>query len=240
MATHALIDASIDSFWAAAGVPCPAPNGRKKKSALPKLPGQGYCQGPKAAVKPKLNEAIGQEFKKVVVEISGREGYNSAALNGVWHFWKVKSGRLAFDREIQLREAADEDSDASPRDLDEDVKTLRLFLFYVPQTDAWIISDSPDLTGNVIADCGPLNEGKDLEQTWRVWDGDGWKEDHNISAEIIGASELGCAMAGLALGMSPLSARGPVANRARRAEQREDPRVPLTARRRTPRQLDSL
>eukprot|EP00435_Cladocopium_sp_Y103_P053685 s1995_g17.t1 len=108
MATHALIDASIDSFWAAAGVPCPAPNGgRKKKSALPKLPqGQGYSQGAKAAVKPKLNEAIGQEFKKVVVETSGREGYNSAALNGLWHFWKVKNGRLAFDREIQLREEA--------------------------------------------------------------------------------------------------------------------------------------
>lgn len=156
-------------------------------------------------MKPKLNEAIGQEFKKVVVEISGRDGYNSAALNGVWHFWKVKNGRLAFDREIQLREEADEDSDASPkRDLEEDVKILRLFLFYVPQTDAWIISDAPDLAGNVIADCGPLNEGKDLEQIWRVWDGDGWKEDHNISAEIIGASELTCLTAGLALGQ-PLS-----------------------------------
>eukprot|EP00435_Cladocopium_sp_Y103_P052066 s1995_g16.t1 len=66
----------------------------------------------------------------------------------------------------------------------------------VPQTDAWIISDAPDLSGNVIADCGPLNEGKDLEQIWRVWDGDGWKEDHNISAEIIGASELTCLTAG--------------------------------------------
>lgn len=29
-------------------------------------------------------------FKKVTVEISGREGYNSAAVNGVWYFWKAR------------------------------------------------------------------------------------------------------------------------------------------------------
>lgn len=27
--------------------------------------------------------------------------------------------------------------------------------FKVAQTDAWIVSDAPDFSGNVIADCGP-------------------------------------------------------------------------------------
>jgi len=246
MATHALIDASIDSFWAAAGVACPAAKGRKSRSAVPKLPqqlGQGYGQGPgqlAKAAKPKVNDALGQEFKKVTVEITGREGYNSAAVNGVWYFWKVKNGRLAFNREIQLDtlEAVDEESDTSPRRETPSPQVLRLFLFYVVQTDAWIISDAADFSGNVIADCGPCQEGSDFDQTWRVWDGDGWKEDDNISAEIHDADILPMSAGScrrLTVG-PPLSARGPPRAALR---PREDHQLPLTSRRRTPRQLDA-
>merc|ERR1719491_1222718 len=42
------------------------------------------------------------EFQRISVEISGREGYNAVAVNGVWSFWRVNSGRLAFRREVEL------------------------------------------------------------------------------------------------------------------------------------------
>ncbi|CAJ1396292.1 unnamed protein product, partial [Effrenium voratum] len=111
-----------------------------------------------------------EEFRKVLVELTGREGYNAAAVNGKWHFWKVKSGRVAFQRELSLEGAAPEGA----------VPSLRLFLFYVPQTDTWIISDAPDASGSVVADCGPVLGGTDLQQSWRVWDGDGWKEETGV------------------------------------------------------------
>eukprot|EP00913_Durusdinium_trenchii_P018691 g17565.t1 len=140
MATRALIDASIDSFWTAAGS-CPA---RKKRPTVPKLPqqlGQGRV---KAAPRPKVEES--HEFKKILVDITGREGFNAVALNGLWHFWKVKSGRLAFQREIQLN------SPDMPRS-DEEAESEEV--------------DAPDFSGNVIADCGP-SEGMDFDQIWRV------------------------------------------------------------------------
>ncbi|CAE7405185.1 unnamed protein product, partial [Symbiodinium necroappetens] len=111
--------------------------------------------------------------------LTGREGHNAAAVNGLWYYWRVKGGRLAFQRQIVLP-SAEEDGDDGPSP-----QLLRLFLYYVPPTDAFVISDSCDATvGSIMADCGPIGEGMDLEQNWRVWDGGGWKEDRNVEAEI--------------------------------------------------------
>ncbi|CAJ1423392.1 unnamed protein product [Effrenium voratum] len=148
-----------------------------------------------------------EEFRKVLVELTGREGYNAAAVNGKWHFWKVKSGRVAFQRELSLEGAAPEGA----------VPSLRLFLFYVPQTDTWIISDAPDASGSVVADCGPVLGGTDLQQSWRVWDGDGWKEDLNISVELSVPESM--SLSGLCV--APATAR---------PREIQEPRQPLSAR----------
>ena len=39
-------------------------------------------------------------FKKIMVNINGREGYNALALNGLWHFWKATSGGPQFSEGI--------------------------------------------------------------------------------------------------------------------------------------------
>jgi hypothetical protein len=66
-----------------------------------------------------------------------------------------------------------------------DVMTARLFLYYSPQVDHWLISDSPEGGGSVTADCGPVGaDGEDLGQHWRVWDGESWRQDRNIHSEV--------------------------------------------------------
>mmetsp|Transcript_71395 Transcript_71395/g.167259 ORF Transcript_71395/g.167259 Transcript_71395/m.167259 type:complete len:255 (+) Transcript_71395:57-821(+) len=252
MATRALIDASIDSFWSAAGVPCPVnPHCRDgKRSASVKLP-KSLSRGRPKPPQPALVEA--EAYKSVSVELSGREGYNSGAVNGRWHFWRVKGGRLAFQRELRL---SDEEEDAaSPSGSDSTKETdepktpkaggasspslLRLFLYYVPQTDAYVISDASDATGSIIADCGPVEAGVELEQNWRVWDGDTWKEDWNVTAEILAPESAAAMMSGLRVLQAPVSARGPPA-----MQEAPWPRAPLSARpvmqTRTSRQLDSI
>lgn len=135
-----------------------------------------------------------QELKQISVELSGREGFNALAVNGVWRFWKVKGSRLAFRRDAELQADQDDGEDAeapSPRETQTAgnegggrTVTVRLYLFYLPQADAWLVSDTPDGSGNIVADCGPVAGAEDLGQHWRVWDGETWKQDRNISAEI--------------------------------------------------------
>lgn len=232
MATRALIDASIDSFWNAAGVPCPTnTHCLEKRSASLKLPkslSQGGSRAPPAA------PAEVDVYKKVTVMLTGREGHNAAAVNGLWYYWRVKGGRLAFQRQIVLP-SAEEDGDDGPSP-----QLLRLFLYYVPPTDAFVISDSCDATvGSIMADCGPIGEGMDLEQNWRVWDGGGWKEDRNVEAEIRVPDTLPLSMSGLRVAAPPSTARG---QRTGGRQEPPLPRAPLTARPavRTPRQLDSV
>lgn len=165
------------------------------------------------------------ELRQVSVELRGREGYNAAAVNGIWRFWRVRGGRLAFTRDVELRVERDDvevtseiDEDADDVDgqgrrrrcggskgLEEDggggsqnttggattgVARVRLFLYFVPQLDTWLISDAPDCgsggtSGTVAADCGPVGkDGTDFCQLWRVWDGEAWREDRNIVAEV--------------------------------------------------------
>ena len=45
-------------------------------------------------------------FKKVTVEISGREGYNSAAVNGVWYFWKARISHF-FGSHLEKKNVSD-------------------------------------------------------------------------------------------------------------------------------------
>jgi len=204
-----------------------------------------------------------EDFKKVCVEIEGREGFNSKAVNGIWRFWKVKSGRLAFRREVRVEspeeeelndaddrnEAIAETSCAEPR---RSTDRICLFLHYVPKTDAWIISDAPDTSGCVLADCGPVGKAMDLEQVWRVWDRDGWKEDRNILAEVKTDDRASSRISGLRLMPSgaqaaPLSSRGRAASQDVHYPEPTAPasaRLPNTARpdvfrALTPRQLDS-
>merc|ERR1712217_82359 len=55
------------------------------------------------------------------------------------------------------------------------------------QIDAWLISDNVDGSGDVIADCGPLDNsrGSDFGAFWRVWDGETWRQDRNVVAEAV-------------------------------------------------------
>lgn len=187
------------------------------------------------------------DFRHVTVELSGREGYNAAAVNGVWRFWKVLGGRLAFRRDAELEASGD----GSPRSPEADVggpvavggATFRLFLFYLPEVDAWLISDSADTLGSVAADCGPVGHGgADLGQHWRVWDGSDWREDRNIVAEVAHGGPRVAALDGLrvaaprhadhgqrAQSQDPRRPREPEAHE-RRARAPESARLPRPAR----------
>jgi len=208
MATRSLIDASIDAFWSVAGKEAQDCYARKqaprKKGDRPPL----ARPAPAAAARDAATVSR-PEFRGITVDISGREGYNMLAVNGVWNFWDVRSGRLCFTRDVEMPPAPiDTDDDASPSSGDAERRDeaieefgssahrssvgaersrrreaeplmVRLYLHYAAQVDAWIISDSVDMSGTVVADCGPTR-GRDLEQPWRVWDGEGWREDRNI------------------------------------------------------------
>lgn len=140
------------------------------------------------------------EFRHVTVELYGREGFNSIAVNGIWRFWRVKDGRLAFRRDVKV-----EGEDAEEEGCSDDTvaattakqagsgqprtASVRLFLFYSSQVDSWLISDSPDTSGTVTSDCGPVGNGEDLSNNWRIWDGERWSEDRNVHAEVALGSE---------------------------------------------------
>eukprot|EP00440_Ansanella_granifera_P030256 gb/GFBE01032873.1/.p1 GENE.gb/GFBE01032873.1/~~gb/GFBE01032873.1/.p1 ORF type:complete len:316 (+),score=42.63 gb/GFBE01032873.1/:1-948(+) len=290
MATRAFVEASIDSFWSAAGVARPAtPQDIKRKhrpphakptagystavaKLPPSLPGpgdksfsgpgasggrrQGYVSSSAGPPRDRVSEAELEDLKQVTVQLQGRDGYNAAAVNGEWRFWKVKNGRLGFRREVVVEVQEEDDADVvdaedgyekapeeAPRaggdgngpELTVAQPALRLFLMYMTQTDAWVISDSPDASGSVIADCGPVGKGgTDLGQNWRVWDGTGWKEDRNITAEIASPGGMPSRLAGLrvvppgAAQTAPLSARARTHSQEPRAGYEQ--RAPLSAR----------
>jgi len=173
MATRGLVEASLDAFWSAAG---PA-RVRKPGAGLQKRFGR-RPQAPHGRARP---GAVGgpdtttpEEFRHVSLAITGRSGYNESAINGTWHFWCVRAGRLAFRRVVEL-----------PGDSAEQAVSLRLYLQYVPDFDAWLMGDSVDGSGSVIADCICAKGEPDLQQPWRVWDGDAWCEDRNVEVEVM-------------------------------------------------------
>merc|ERR1711920_561703 len=48
------------------------------------------------------------------------------------------------------------------------------------------MGDTVDGTGDVLADCGPVEStSSDFADFWRVWDGENWREDRNITTEVI-------------------------------------------------------
>lgn len=134
------------------------------------------------------------EYRAITVELQGRVGYNALAVNGVWRVWRVRAGRLAFFRDAEFQMDPSEHTEhteaggvaggeaaATQRGL----ATVRLYLFYMQPVDSWVISDTPGITGSIVADCGPVGQKQDLAQAWRVWDGESkWCEDGNITAEI--------------------------------------------------------
>eukprot|EP00929_Paragymnodinium_shiwhaense_P080866 TRINITY_DN42213_c0_g2_i1.p1 TRINITY_DN42213_c0_g2~~TRINITY_DN42213_c0_g2_i1.p1 ORF type:complete len:312 (+),score=29.09 TRINITY_DN42213_c0_g2_i1:89-1024(+) len=202
MSSRAHVDACIDAFWSTAGQKRPVTHqelakSRPAESRVPKLP-VATKRSPSAtpdAVEPS-GAASNSEFRKITVEISGRCGYNAEAVNGCWRFWRVRGNRLAFLRDLDLDGPSDdvgldELAPSGPMDaLDVACQKasrtrLRLFLYYHSHVDAWVISDSPDAAGSICADCGPVAGDDDLGQHWRVWDGEGWKEDRNIVSEIV-------------------------------------------------------
>ncbi|CAE7366027.1 unnamed protein product [Symbiodinium natans] len=79
---------------------------RSSSQKLPKSLSQGRGRAPPAPVEV-------DAYKTVTVELKGREGYNSSAVNGLWHYWRVKGGRLAFQREINLAEGKEEEEEAT-------------------------------------------------------------------------------------------------------------------------------
>lgn len=218
MATRALVDASIDAFWNAAGTgaqelrkpsrPVVTPRRFGPDGAgAPSLPtvtrkSGGSSSSASAALRAEANA----EYRGISVELRGREGYNAAAINGIWHFWRVRAGRLAFRRTVQVPCEEAEHKGALGQDMlgeqeernrldsgAEAGRTLppapeggavQLYLFYEAEVDAWLISDAPDTSGNIAADCGPVGRGMDFGQHWRVWDAKTWCEDRNITAEV--------------------------------------------------------
>lgn len=243
MTTRSGVDASIDAFWSSAGLPRPPDHGMKRRppkssrSCSGSRPGGGsetLAPSPRRATssRPKAEEAGGRqedrypELKHITVEISGREGFNSAAVNGLWNFCGVRHGRLAFFRDAEVCGGSE------PEDGEDAV--LRLFLHYVPEVDNWLISDVPDLSGTVVADCGPVGRGSDLQQRWRVWDEDGWREDENVVVKVdLGSSPPGN-LRGLAVipGVAATGNTGSLSARARARPQVEGtpPQLPMSAR----------
>jgi len=188
-----------------------------------------------ATAKPNNSDA-NPEFRTVTVEISGRSGYNTAAINGVWNFWRIIGGRLAFSRdaEVQVEHSAvvGEGNDELVEDDEEEVKAkVRLYLFYVPRIDMWLISDAPDMSGSIAADSGPVGSDIDLGQNWRVWDGETWSEDRNIVVEIVvgDPAPVGLKPGGLCVAAATPS----VASRRAKSQEpssRRDAREPRSAR----------
>lgn len=237
MATRAALDASIDAFWKAAGSTRPTtPQDLFKRqahagtsagcAARPSARAPRLAPGRPAVAEAEAELSTAPEYQNITVELAGREGYNAVALNGLWRFWRVRNGRLAFWRDAEFRLQGDEvqaiASGANDACGIEDgeraaVATVRLFLLYMPRVDSWIVSDAPDCTGSVAADCGPVGDGEDLEQPWRVWDGSStWREDRNVTAAVSfgGASPAGLRglrVLGAASGASDASKKtGPV------------------------------
>lgn len=223
MATRALVDSSINAFWdtARSARPTTPQDLLRRSQALPSKKSVSQKLAKRvtsgsvpiqSARRQESDAEVQDEFRSITVELSGREGFNGTAINGIWRFWRVRNGRLAFRREVEfeverddIQEATDahaettgadgtagvqEDVDTgatpcSSRGGNRGVATVRLFLFYMPQVDTWLISDAADGSGTVVADCGPVyTSGEDLGQHWRVWDGDMWREDRNITAEV--------------------------------------------------------
>lgn len=210
----------IDAFWSAAGTTRPpTPQDRDRRRAKSPKSGSQSARGAgseKAAGYPlslsakaplsarrtdKNSDNLYPEFKHVTVELIGREGFNAIAVNGIWRFWRVKSGRLAFCRDVDLDEEDDDieeegcSDDSAIASVDATVnraghsrkatpQSVRLYLFYASQVDSWLISDAPDASGSVTADCGPVGSEEDLGNIWRVWDGERWCEDRNIEVEV--------------------------------------------------------
>lgn len=213
MATRALVDSSIDAFWKAAGTARPTTpqdllrrTQPTKRATAQKTAKRASSVAVQSARKSEPDTEVHEEFRAVTVELSGREGFNAVAINGIWQFWLVRNGRLAFRREVEIEVERDDiqettgdgstaDREKSPDDeaapttsrggSNRGVATVRLFLHYVPQVDSFLISDAADESGTVVADCGPVSaSGEDLGQHWRVWDGERWREDRNIVAEV--------------------------------------------------------
>lgn len=211
MATRGLIDAHIDAFWKTAGTDRPlTPKDLHRRSNPPRKSScgsksargagttatSGYrTSGSLSARRAAPDPDAHPEFKNVTVELSGREGYNAVAVNGIWRYWRVKNGRLAFQRTIHLsdeqnayQEEGCSDDSAAPQSEckatgDNQASSIRLFLFYMPPVDSWVISDAPNGTGSVTADCGPVGS-EDLGNHWRIWDGEQWSEDRNVVVEV--------------------------------------------------------
>lgn len=209
MATRGLVESSIDAFWSAAAAAQPTlPQDVLRRSQ----PARKLAHGTKSGYNSKSSRVNGAgtsgslsarraapdpeahaEFHNITVELSGREGYNSIAVNGIWRFWRVRCGRLAFLRDVEMPMVEDYCSDPSTAVASADVQaagsrpgvaTIRLYLFYLQQVDSWIISDTPDSSGSITADCGPVGNGNDLDNHWRIWDGGRWCEDRNVVAEV--------------------------------------------------------
>lgn len=125
-----------------------------------------------------------------------------------------------------------EGNDELVEDDEEEVKAkVRLYLFYVPRIDMWLISDAPDMSGSIAADSGPVGSDIDLGQNWRVWDGETWSEDRNIVVEIVvgDPAPVGLKPGGLCVAAATPS----VASRRAKSQEpssRRDAREPRSAR----------
>merc|ERR1711879_528645 len=85
------------------------------------------------------------------------------------------------------------------------VSTFRLVLFYNREVDSWLISDTVDGSGNVLADCGPIGQSADLSGFWRVFDGETWREDRNVTAEVSFGDPVPFGLQGLRVAVPPPS-----------------------------------
>jgi len=225
MATRGLIDSTIDSFWKTArtsGRPTtpqdllrrnqPQLSARRTltnsmTSGVPTPRTQAVASSSRhgATLRCKSQDPTVQaletreDFQRVQLQLRGREGYNAMGVNGVWAFWRVHNGRLAFARDVELQVPASNlqvTSDSAEHNTSLEIEDqlsseqqakvkLRFFLFYLEQLDTWVISDSVGRSGSVIADCGPVGRNcQDLDQYWRIWDGQQWTEDRNVVAEV--------------------------------------------------------
>mmetsp|Transcript_30158 Transcript_30158/g.70375 ORF Transcript_30158/g.70375 Transcript_30158/m.70375 type:complete len:285 (-) Transcript_30158:17-871(-) len=211
MANRRVIEASIDSFWEAAEklpishkasalrtgkvarhVP-PLPLSAREATAGAVSRGRslrnsstaaGACHSARVARAPKELELPPPGSESVTVELCGREGFNEAAVNGVWRFWRVEAGRLAFKRQVHIVPDEPDSPGLGEGDATAEAE-ITLYLRYVPEVDAWVVTDSARGDGDVLADCGPIGrDGEDLGQHWRVYDGSSWAEDTNILAEV--------------------------------------------------------
>lgn len=246
MSTRGMVNASIDAFWGAAGLPRPpTPQDLRRTGRPPKRssrPGGAGTAAGQGTTSRGPDPEVHSEFRHVSVEITGREGYNALAVNGTWRFWRVRGGRLAFRRDADL-EASDaegasgEEDDSEPEATSRPVRegcckrsgahtTLQLFLHYAQQVDAWVITDAPDGLGNVVADCGPVVRGADLAQHWRVWDGEAWREDRNVVAEVDQGDPPPANLRGLLIVPGLPASAAPLSARARAKSQDPRPLVP--------------